>query len=181
MDHTGIAKEFFKNHPGASLADLYLLVCQEFQTAPLPRVLDMLEDNTTGGLREIDLSSLDLAPTDCAALLEMSRVLPNLHSLNLSNTGMRNDTVPRLVDVVSENSSLTSLSIAHNPALGFAAAKLLLPLVKDHKRIIELDVQGTSMAPPTKELIRKVLLANLHPMEGSGPKPQSPPKPATPA
>lgn len=34
---------------------------------------------------------------------------------NLSNTGMRNDTVPRLVDVVSENSSLTSLSIAHPP------------------------------------------------------------------
>lgn len=36
--------------------------------------------------------------------------------------------------------------LARNPALGFAAAKLLLPLVKDHKRIIELDVQGTSMA-----------------------------------
>uniref|UniRef100_A0A6T2FMJ4 Paraflagellar rod protein n=1 Tax=Eutreptiella gymnastica TaxID=73025 RepID=A0A6T2FMJ4_9EUGL len=62
--------------------------------------------------------------------------------------------------MATQSSTLERISLANNPSLGFSAARMLLPMIKENKYIVELNVEGTSMAAPTKELIETVLTTN---------------------
>jgi len=160
FDREAVMEELLASKPNPSLSEIYSHQCRALQVQEDPNVKRIFEQTTPGGITSLDLASFVFSPAAFNAVMEVSRMLPNLASLNLANTNLKPESVQSLVEMAAQHPSLTSISLANNNSLGFAAAKLLLPLIKENKRFIELDVEGTTMAAPTKELIRKVLLSN---------------------
>lgn len=61
----------------------------------------------------------------------MCRILTNLGTLNLANSNLKPQCVPYLTEMADEHPTLHSVDLSGNPGVGFAAAQLLLPLIKD--------------------------------------------------
>lgn len=164
-ERSAAMQELLAANPNPSLSDMYSHHCKALKVQEDPGVVRIFASAEAKSLKELDLATLVFSPPAFDAVMEVCRALPNLTSLNLANTNLKPESVQSLVEMASEHSCLTSISLANNNSLGFSAAKLLLPLIKENKRFIELDVEGTCMAAPTKELIRKVLLSNQTYME----------------
>eukprot|EP01012_Entosiphon_sulcatum_P023757 TRINITY_DN2885_c0_g1_i2.p1 TRINITY_DN2885_c0_g1~~TRINITY_DN2885_c0_g1_i2.p1 ORF type:complete len:916 (+),score=228.55 TRINITY_DN2885_c0_g1_i2:106-2748(+) len=145
---------------GVPLAEYYARACKLAQVRPEPTVSRVLETKTCEE-RELSFSSNFLPPASFEIVLEVVRVCSRLRKLDLSGCGLKGDScVAALCDVLSTHPSLTSVVLAKNPGLGFSAARLLLPVLKQNRRLVELELEGTSMAQPTQDLIAKVLNQN---------------------
>eukprot|EP00667_Euglena_gracilis_P002523 EG_transcript_2524 len=142
-----------------SLPDIYQRYCKDLALKPDPTVMRLLERGIDN-IEVLDLSTLVFSQQGFQAVMEMCRILTNLGTLNLANSNLKPQCVPYLTEMADEHPTLHSVDLSGNPGVGFAAAQLLLPLIKDNQRFIRLDVEGTGLAPPTKQLIRKVLDAN---------------------
>jgi hypothetical protein len=184
VDYNAVLKQLLDTDSNPSLSEIYAHFCKHCKVAADQGVIKILDQVAEPShVKELDLSTLIFAPPAFDAVMQVSRLLPNLSNVNLANTNMKPESVQSLVEMAAEHPSLTSLSLANNNSLGFSAAKLLLPLIKENKRFIELDVEGTCMAAPTKELIKKVLLSNRTYMENQpqGTRMRSPDSPLSPA
>lgn len=148
----------------ATLADVYTKYCVQIKLTPDPSVARLLEV-PTAEVTSLDFSTLILTPANFDVVMEVCRLLPTLRSLNLSNTALRPECITSLVEMATEHGNINSINLSENKGLGFAAAKLLLPMIKAQKSFVELNVDGTAMAAPTKELISKVLDGNIRRME----------------
>ena len=140
-----------------TLSSLYEAHCRMQSLQPDASVVRLFEAHP---LEELDLSRLILNPVDFQAVMECCLVMPSLTSLNLEKTNPKPEHIQCLVDMATQSSTLERISLANNPSLGFSAARMLLPMIKENKYIVELNVEGTSMAAPTKELIETVLTTN---------------------
>jgi len=162
-----------------NLAEAYNGYCKSLKLPADPSVARLLECNHDE-LESLDLSDLMFTAQGFDVLMEVCQTLPNLQRLSFASTNFKSECVPSLVEMVQEHPSIVALDLSNNAGLGFAAAKLLLPMIKAHRHIIDLNVEGTSMAGPTKELIQKVLDSNRLRTELEGPRPKVKP-PASPA
>jgi len=158
-------KALMATHP--TLPELYQQHCKQLKLKPDPSVMRMLEKGIND-IFALDLSTLVFSPYAFEAVMEVCRILPHLGSIDLSNSNLKPECIQTLCDMAEEHPTLHSLDLSNNNTLGFSAAKLLLPLIKDNKRFIKLDVEGTGMAAPTKQLIKKVLIANRRYRENMG-------------
>lgn len=142
-----------------TLPELYQQHCKQLKLKPDPSVMRMLEVGIND-IQQLDFSTLVFSQMSFEAVMEVCRILPNLGCINLSNSNLKPECIQVLVNMAEEHKFLHSLILNGNNGLGFSAAKLLLPLIKDNRRFITLDVEGTGMAAPTKQLIKKVLISN---------------------
>eukprot|EP01010_Urceolus_cornutus_P002880 NODE_377_length_1722_cov_311.658099_g299_i0.p1 GENE.NODE_377_length_1722_cov_311.658099_g299_i0~~NODE_377_length_1722_cov_311.658099_g299_i0.p1 ORF type:complete len:475 (-),score=84.07 NODE_377_length_1722_cov_311.658099_g299_i0:232-1656(-) len=142
------------------LEDLYQQQCERLKIKPDPTVTRLLEKKGLQQLDSLDLSNLTFTPPAFEAVMELCKVLPKLTAIDLSDTNLKVDLIESLVDMADDHPSLAHISLRGNNGLGFSAAKLLLPLIKNCKQFMTLDVEGTAMAPPTRDLIAKVLDQN---------------------
>eukprot|EP00992_Anisonema_acinus_P015198 TRINITY_DN9655_c0_g1_i1.p1 TRINITY_DN9655_c0_g1~~TRINITY_DN9655_c0_g1_i1.p1 ORF type:complete len:811 (+),score=210.83 TRINITY_DN9655_c0_g1_i1:64-2496(+) len=143
-----------------SLEDRYQQQCAALDVRADPTICRILSQQTQSSVRRLDFSSNFLGPSGVQALLESLRDCPCLEFISLENMYLKGESIPTLVSVVKTLPSLTSINLANNNTLGFSAAKLLLQVVKNNKRLVELDLEGTGIAPATQELISKYLTDN---------------------
>ena len=135
---------------------LYDSWCKLNKTSVEPSVMRLFEGDN---FETLDLSTLTLRPDAFRRIAEICLLLP-LVNLNLEATNPKPDHIQILAEMAIEHPTLERISLAQNPSLGFSAARILLPLIKQNKRIVGLDVEGTCMAAPTRELIDSVLERN---------------------
>eukprot|EP00906_Rhabdomonas_costata_P003370 RCo005155 len=143
-----------------SMTGLYHCQCRQSGIKADPSIVRLLEKKSVYDLNELDLSSIMLTQETFQAVAQVCRMCLKLERLVLDNTTFRNESVKELVGLALDHPTLKSISLASNLNLGFSAAKLLLPMLKHNRRIVDLNVEGTGMAAPSRELIRKVCLAN---------------------
>uniref|UniRef100_A0A7S1IHX1 Uncharacterized protein n=1 Tax=Eutreptiella gymnastica TaxID=73025 RepID=A0A7S1IHX1_9EUGL len=157
------------------LGDVYTTFCQDIKMNPDPET-DRVLQIPVAEVTELDFSTIILTPANFDVVMQLCAYLPNLRKLNLSQTGLKTESILNLVETVKVQGKISSINLDGNAALGFAAAKLLLPMLKQQRYVLELSVEGTSMAIPTKELISKVLEANQRraELEPAGSPPGSP-------
>eukprot|EP01006_Ploeotia_vitrea_P027748 TRINITY_DN60519_c0_g1_i1.p1 TRINITY_DN60519_c0_g1~~TRINITY_DN60519_c0_g1_i1.p1 ORF type:complete len:879 (-),score=131.15 TRINITY_DN60519_c0_g1_i1:209-2845(-) len=146
-------------------SDVYAEKCKQLKTKPDTCVHRQLEKRHLPDVVELDCTSSYFTQVSLAGLMALCECLPNLTTLNLSSSGLKNEMMDELVGMAQEHKTLTSISLKDNSMLGFGAAKKLLPLLKSNRNLIELDVEGTNMAAPTRELISKVLQQSRQLME----------------
>eukprot|EP00996_Jenningsia_fusiforme_P000510 NODE_144_length_3058_cov_27.366567_g133_i0.p1 GENE.NODE_144_length_3058_cov_27.366567_g133_i0~~NODE_144_length_3058_cov_27.366567_g133_i0.p1 ORF type:complete len:894 (+),score=263.37 NODE_144_length_3058_cov_27.366567_g133_i0:92-2683(+) len=162
---TSVASAAASSNPAISSTtptDVYQQQCKLLKIKPDPSVVRLLERKGADAITELDFSNLMLSPQAFEAVMEVCKTLPRLQRLGFKGSGLKQECMPSLIDMLSQHPSIASLSLAENQNLGFAAAKLLLPLVKERKQILEVGLSGTSMAEPTKALIQKILTANCN-------------------
>ena len=145
---------------GADIREVYAGICQEHNVVPDAQILKFVDGKGTCELTHFDCSKFMLPKEAIQMIADLCTRLPYLEYVDLSDTFLKSESVEMLCKMASTHPTLSSLSLARNPSLGFPAAKHLMTLIRTNKRIVEIDVSGTSMNEQTVKLLTETLERN---------------------
>ncbi|KAJ9467877.1 Calpain-type cysteine protease ADL1 [Diplonema papillatum] len=131
---------------GMSVQDVYRLRCKELgckANSLLLKELPSAPDKFTL-VKSLDLSKNFVGPKGLLPVLEIVKVSPCLHHLDLRDNQLTNQCVSNVADVLQAHKGIVSLDLSSNP-ITISAGKAILELVRVNTQIKEVGLDGTAV------------------------------------
>ncbi|KAJ9456051.1 Ankyrin repeat [Diplonema papillatum] len=129
---------------------VYRKICQNRGDSPQDAVLQQLKYHTwLDDVRRLDLDGVLLS--GLPRVLDVVSRLVNLEALDLSSNGLDPADVRRLCAVAGRHPGLRRVVLNNNKKVGRRGARLLLELLRENRRIIEIECTNASVAAPLRD------------------------------
>eukprot|EP00759_Apiculatamorpha_spiralis_P050264 PhF_6_TR4540/c0_g1_i1/m.6389 len=158
---------------GMSLRDIYTLICKKQNCKANSGVLKSLSERVGDfDAQMLDFSHNYVGPRGVVPVVELTKLMPRLRTLNLADNYLDNKSIYFLAKAATFHPTLNTLDVSLNP-LTWTAGMSILELVTRNTSITKVHVEHTMLKTKVTDAI--IARCRLNLTEGNAPRRQAKP------